>query len=63
MTKLVANPVGRVNTLPIEKAIRIELTRLSDIEFETGERPDDSTLQRMYNLKAMGMSCWHEPEF
>lgn len=63
MTKLVANPVGRVNSLPIEKAIRIELTRLSDIEFETGERPDDSDLQRMYNLQAMGHSCWHEPDF
>jgi hypothetical protein len=63
MTKLVANPVGQVKTIPIEKAIRIERTRLSDIEFETGERQDESTLNRMYNLQAMGQSSWHEPEF
>ena len=63
MTKLVANPVGSVRTIPIEVAIRLERNRIFDIEFETGDKPDDSTLQRMYNLQAMGHSCWHEPEF
>lgn len=63
MTKLVANPVGSVRTIPIEVAIRLERNRIFDIEFETGEKQDDSTLQRMYNLQAMGMSCWHDPEF
>jgi len=63
MTKLVANPVGSVRTIPIEVAIRLERNRIFDIEFETGEKPDDSDLQRMYNLQAMGHSCWHEPEF
>ena len=63
MTKLVANPVGSVRTIPIEVAIRLERNRIFDIEFETGEKPDDSDLQRMYNLQAMGYSCWHDPDF
>lgn len=63
MTKLVANPVVPVKSIPIEVAIRLERNRIFDIEFETGEKPDDSTLQRMYNLQAMGQSCWHDPNF
>ena len=63
MTKLVANPVVPVPSIPIEVAIRLERNRIFDIEFETGERPDDSTLNRMYNLQAMGISCWHDPNF
>ncbi len=63
MTKLVANPVVPVKSIPIEVAIRLERNRIFDIEFETGEKPDDSTLNRMYNLQAMGQSCWHDPEF
>ena len=63
MTKLVANPVVPVSSIPIEVAIRLERNRIFDIEFETDERPDDSTLNRMYNLQAMGQSCWHDPNF
>ena len=63
MTKLVANPVVPVKSIPIEVAIRLERNRIFDIEFETGEMPDDSTLQRMYNLQAMGFSSWYEPPF
>ena len=63
MTKLVANPVVPVKSIPIEVAIRLERNRIFDIEFETGEKPDDSTLQSMYHAQSLGISCWHDPDF
>ena len=58
-----SKPVVPVDSIPIEVAIRLERNRLFDIEFDTGERPEDSTLQRMYAAQSMGVSCWHDPTF
>lgn len=55
--------IAKVTSIPIEVAIRLERNRIFDIEFDTGKRPSDATLQEMYETQASGSSCWHEPDF
>lgn len=49
------NPVITPEFDPIDKAIRIERTRLQDIEFETGKTPNDSHLRYLLAEKRRGI--------
>lgn len=51
-------PVLPVETIPIAVAIRLERTRLQDIEFETGETPNNWLLQYMESEQARGVKEW-----
>lgn len=53
-----ASPVCPVETIPIEVAIRIERTRLQDIEFDTDSKPNDSLLKYMEQEQARGIKEW-----
>jgi hypothetical protein len=53
-----AQPVVPAVTIPIAVAIRLEITRLQDIEFETEQTPNDSLLQYMEAEQARGVKEW-----
>lgn len=58
-----SKPIGKVKTIDLDVAIRLERNRIFDIYFDTDEMPNDARLQEMYALRASGASCWHEPNF
>ena len=47
-----------IESIPIEVAIRMERTRLQDLEFETDTKPNDSLLRYMENERARGVKEW-----
>lgn len=51
-------PVFPVETIPIATAIRLERTRLQDVEFETNQKPNDSILKYMEAERARGVKEW-----
>lgn len=53
-----SQPVLRVETIPIEVAIRKERTRLQDIEWETDQRPSDWLLRYMESERRRGVTVW-----
>lgn len=47
-----------VETIPIEVAIRLEQTRLQDLEFETNEEQSDWLLRYMHSERRRGVREW-----
>jgi len=48
----------KVETIPIEVAIRLEQTRLQDLEFDTDKKQSDWLLQYMHNERRRGVREW-----
>ncbi len=53
-----SSPVHKVETIPIEVAIRLERNRIFDIEFDTGVAPSCSLLEYMESERARGITDW-----
>ena len=57
--RITAKPVmTKVETIPIEVAIRLEQTRLQDLEFDTDKKQSDWLLQYMHNERRRGVREW-----
>lgn len=53
-----SEPIYPVETISIDVAIRLERTRLQDLEFETDETPNDSLLKYMEAERSRGVKEW-----